>query len=326
MRLASSVKVSTRTSAVVLMILSATCWGLGTVMSKGVLTQLQPLTLLVVQLTISVVFLWTLALSSIQEKSMLLGQLSPQTVLKLGFPGLIEPALSYLLGLMGLAMTTASSSTLISATEPIMVIAIAWLFLRERIQLPLLVLSGVGIVGVLLAVGIDLQEGGRSLIGDGLMVLSIFCAAVYGVLSSMSVQKIRPTLLAAIQQTTGLVAILLVWVWVEQFNFNLLTQVDNNVWKRAIASGIVQYSLPFLLYLQAIRSIPISIAVQFFSLIPVFGVCGAYVFLGERLTLLQGFGITLVVGAVAGITRLRHQPESDQCNTALNSTKKENLP
>jgi drug/metabolite transporter (DMT)-like permease len=45
--------------AAVAMTLAAACWGLGTVMSKGVLDYLPPLLLLVVQLVGSLLFLWT---------------------------------------------------------------------------------------------------------------------------------------------------------------------------------------------------------------------------------------------------------------------------
>ncbi|MFM7425480.1 MAG: EamA family transporter, partial [Elainella sp.] len=64
----------------------------------------------------------------------------------------------------------------------------------------------------------------------------------------------------------------------------------------------------------AVQTLPLSIAAQFLSLIPVFGVGGAYVFLGERLTLLQGLGIAIVVAAVAGIARIRQENSHDSTN------------
>ncbi|WP_088893668.1 EamA family transporter [Leptolyngbya ohadii] len=58
-------------------------------------------------------------------------------------------------------------------------------------------------------------------------------------------------------------------------------------------------------YLSAIRSVPASIAAQFLFLIPVFGVGGAYLFLGERFTPVQGIGMTITIAAVSQISRLR---------------------
>ena len=69
------------------------------------------------------------------------------------------------------------------------------------------------------------------------------------------------------------------------------------------------YALAFWLYLSAIRLMPVSIAAQFLSLIPVFGVGGAYLFLGERLTVAQGIGINITIAAVSQTSRLQSSHE-----------------
>jgi hypothetical protein len=47
------------------MIIAAACWGIATVMSKGALTQVAPLTLLVVQLAISIILLWAIVFEAL---------------------------------------------------------------------------------------------------------------------------------------------------------------------------------------------------------------------------------------------------------------------
>ncbi len=296
-----------RSKAVLMMILSAACWGLGTVMSKVVLTYLPPLTVLAVQLVSSVAFLWTITLTQQPWKREYCNQLSPRTLLKLGLPGLLEPALSYILGLVGLAMTTASNASLISATEPLMALGLAWVFLREKIRFGLLVLMGMAIGGVLLTIGVDVHLGSRFLIGDLLIVVGTFSGALYAVLSQAGVRIVNAVLLAAIQQSFGLVGVALVWISFEQINIAQLIAINPVVWLLTIASGIIQYALAFWLYLQAIKTIKVSIAAQFLSLIPIFGVGGAYLFLGERLSLVQGLGMLLVVGAITGIAQYQRQ-------------------
>lgn len=297
-----------------MMILSATCWGLGTVMSKVVLTYLPPLTVLVVQLAGSVAFLWTITLIQQPWKRVYWHQLAPPTLLKLGFPGLLEPALSYSLGLAGLAMTTASNASLINATEPMMALGLAWVFLRERIRFVLLILMGMAIGGVLLTVGVDVHLGVRSVIGDLLLVVGTFSGALYAVLSQAGVRIVNAVLLAAIQQSFGLIGVTLVWISFTQINVKTLTAINPVILALIVVSGIIQYALAFWLYLQAIKTIRVSIAAQFLSLIPIFGVGGAYLFLGERLSLLQGLGMLLVVGAIAGIAQYQRQSQSDERN------------
>ncbi|HEY9800303.1 MAG TPA: DMT family transporter [Leptolyngbyaceae cyanobacterium] len=301
---------STQSRAILLMILSAVCWGLGTVMSKGVLAYFPPLMVLVTQLTSSVAFLWTIALIQQPWQSVYRSRLSPVNLLRLGFPGLLEPGLSYILGLIGLTMTTASSASLISATEPVMVLALAWMFLKEQIRPVLLGFSGIAVGGGLLTVSVEMQLNGDSVIGNLLIVMGTFCAALYGVLSRSAVQTVNPVMLAAIQQSFGLIWVILIWLNVEQGKIAQFSTINPVVWILAIASGIVQYALAFWLYLQAIKTIPVSIAAQFLSLIPVFGACGAYLFLNERLTLLQGLGMLLVMVSVAGIAQFQQKTQS----------------
>lgn len=65
----------------------------------------------------------------------------------------------------------------------------------------------------------------------------------------------------------------------------------------------MQYALAIWLYLLGMKTLPAGIASLFLALIPVFGVAGAMVFLGETLAPLQWGGCALVIGAVLLIAR-----------------------
>ena len=52
---------------IIALVLAAACWGVATVITKHVLTDVPPLTLLVLQLTVSVVFLWAIVLVQLRE-------------------------------------------------------------------------------------------------------------------------------------------------------------------------------------------------------------------------------------------------------------------
>jgi drug/metabolite transporter (DMT)-like permease len=153
----------------VFLTLAAACWGLGTVMSKGVLDYLPPLLLLVVQLVGSLIFLWTAVLSRHAHHT-IDGQ-----AWRLGLTGLLNPGLAYTFGLLGLALTTASMSTLIWAAEPAMILLLAWLLLRERLTRPLLFLSAVALSGAVLVVG---AGSGGALLGNLLVAVAVLCCAI----------------------------------------------------------------------------------------------------------------------------------------------------
>ncbi len=69
----------------------------------------------------------------------------------------------------------------------------------------------------------------------------------------------------------------------------------------AIGSGVLYYGLAYWLYLTGLRSVPASIAAASFYLIPIFGVAGGFLFLGERLEPSQWAGAAIVLAAIGAI-------------------------
>jgi drug/metabolite transporter (DMT)-like permease len=283
-------------------VLATACWGLGTVLSKGILAHIPPLTLLVIQLAVSVTFLWTIV--AFQRL-----KLPPlRKVIQPGLTGLLEPGLAYTFGLLGLSLTTASMAALIWAAEPILILGLAWFILGERLSRPLLALALVAISGVFLVIGVDTGAAG-SLTGNLLTLIGVFCCALYVTLSRRLVTGMNPLLLVTLQQTVALVWALLIWP-VELFNSGItpLAVLTSNVWLWAVISGIVYYALAFWFYIIGLKDTSASVAGLFFNLIPIFAVGGAYLFLGERLAPVQWLGAALILAAVVAIAR-RHEIE-----------------
>lgn len=115
-------------------ILAALCRGTATVMSKSALTAFAPIFLLMVQLLASVVCLWVLVfVRRARVQRVLFG-----TMVKFAALGLLEPGLTYLLALLGLEHTTASTASLIGSSEAMMILAFSTLLFAERPTLRLM--------------------------------------------------------------------------------------------------------------------------------------------------------------------------------------------
>jgi drug/metabolite transporter (DMT)-like permease len=280
--------------AAVVMTLAAACWGLGTVMSKGVLDYLPPLLLLVVQLVGSLFFLWT-AVFSRRTRPEIDGR-----AWRLGLTGLLNPGLAYTFGLLGLALTTASMSTLIWAAEPALILLLAWLLLRERLTRSLLFLSAVALAGAVMVVG----AGTSGVLSGNLLVFTaVLCCAIYTVWTRHLIAGVEPLVLVTLQQTVSLAWALLIWpieLW--SMDWVIILAIPPKVWLLALASGIVYYGLAFWFYIAGLKETPASLASLFLNLIPIFGVSGAMLFLGERLGPLQWAGAMLIITAVLGIS------------------------
>ncbi|QFS52731.1 DMT family transporter [Nostoc sphaeroides] len=291
-----------------LMVLSAACFGLATVITKAALAYLTPLTLLVTQTASSVTFLWILIFWQGIKVPMQWG------TLRASLAGLLEPGLSYIFGTLGISLTDASNATLIFTTEPIMTLVLAWLILRERITLRLVALGLLAFVGVVLITSSDIVSVSKgSLVGNLFVLFGVFCASLYAITTRRFVTSLEPLLLTALQQSVALLWFIFI-LKVTQFLKIQPIDIANipwNGWLLAVVSGIMAYSLAFWLYLSALRHQPTSATSLYLTLIPLFGITSAYVFLGERLLPIQGLGGGLVIAAVAGISQLPQQTENN---------------
>ena len=289
--------------ALVYTVISAACWGLTIPMNKLALNYIPPLHLLVIQLASSITFLWITAYF-FNSYSLLNWQ-----TIKYSIAGILEPGLAYMFSLLGLVMTTASNASLINATEPIIIILMSWIFLKEKLNKSFLLLILVTLMGLGLIIGQDLtllKFNEYNFLGDLLIFAGEICASIYNVASHKIVKKnqnIYPLVLVAVQQTVGFICITLIChtgiLGHERAN---LSTVSLEIWILAIASGIMQYALAFWFYLSALREVAASTAALCLTLIPVFGIGGAYVFLHEHLTFWQWLGAILIVTAVSSIS------------------------
>lgn len=278
---------------IILAVLAALCWGMATVMSKGALSSFPPLALLTIQLAASVVFLWT---SLMLRRVTLPGW---REGWRLAWLGLLEPWLAYIFGLIGLSTTGASSATLISASESVMIAALAAVLLKERITLRFAALSAVAICGLVLAVGVK-DVASDALLGDVFILAGTAAAALYVVLSSRAASRHDPVLVVACQHSLALLlSVPLVVFELTSRDFGGGAAISPSLWALAIASGVVQNALAFSFYLGAMRFISTSLTGAFLALAPIVALSGAALFLGESVTLMQLAGGALTIGALA---------------------------
>jgi len=285
--------------------LSAACWGWATVMSKGALEYMPPMTLLAIQLTASITVLWFAVL--VLRRRVRLDAPTRRASLS----GILEPGLAYTLGVAGLVLTSASNASLIATTELFFIVLLASILLNEPIGTPMFGLMLLASLGIALVVLPDtMVDGGEgTLLGDLLIAAATFFAALYVIATRKLVLTLDPLPLSALQQSVGLIWALgvLLIVLVLGLASVGLREIGPGILVLAAVSGIVQYALAFWLYLFALRHLPANVAGFYLALTPVFGIGAASVFLGEVLTSMQWFGGVLVIVSVAAVSRLHRE-------------------
>ena len=281
----------------VALILAATCWGVGTVISKAALAEVPPLTLLPIQLAASLVILGVLmrrqGISFRSEGSPLLGRL-----------GLLNPGIAYALSLLGLATITASLSVLLWALEPLMILFLAAWFLRERISPTFVVLSLVALGGMVVILYEPSATTGQ-VIGVVLTLAGIACCAAYSVITRRWIPGARETSQVILAQQAHALALALGLVVVAGLvgGAILPPSLTPLGLASAVGSGALYYAGAYWFYLGALRHVPASYAALSFYLIPIVGVTAGALLLGDRLDPRQWVGAVIVLAALLAILR-----------------------
>lgn len=283
---------STPRRTILTLTLAAAGWGIGTVISKRAIDEIPPLTLLPIQLGASLAVLallmrWRGLPFRDRSASPILGRL-----------GVLNPGLAYALSLLGLVHISASLSVMLWAIEPLLILFLAGWLLHERMGPPVVVLSLIAVGGMLLVI---YQPGSTgTLLGVALTVAGVASCATYTVVARRWLATADSTAQVVVAQQAHALAFALVLV----VAFALLgggfrpESVSPAGWASAITSGVLYFGLAYWLYLAGLRKVPASLAAISFYLIPVFGVAGGVLFLGERLDTSQWIGVAIVLAAI----------------------------
>jgi drug/metabolite transporter (DMT)-like permease len=267
-------------------------WGLAPVATSAVVAHLAPLPLLLIRVSAASLVLLPWAVPVFRR----LRRRSAGRLVAAGLLGLVGYNLPVTAGLRWLPAATAG---LLLATEPVWVLLIGRLFLGERGGVRPWLGSAAALAGVAVLAGpaaVSGSGGARALAGAGLVLAGTLAFAAYTiVLAPLSAEFGAVPATAASTVVGSLPYLAAAWTlpgsglshlapagWGELAFLALgSTAAGLLLWNMAVqAGGIAQVSL--LLYLE-----------------PAVSVLGAWVFLGEHVTLLMAAGGLLILAGVA---------------------------
>ena len=275
--------------SITMLVASAFCLAAGIVLAKAYVSGIDPVAFLAVQLGASVLFLWTILFlqgaPGIERKTV-------AAVIRLG----LLIGLAAICTIYALRLTTASQASLIFATQPVLIAALAWPLLDERptgLQIGLALLALLGVAAVAHA-GTTLDAAS---FGNLLALLSTAFAAYYVVRMRKLTVVGSPLASLAILQTVAFGVALLVLLLRPKVELAISASFG---W--SAVSGILQYGLGYWLYLIGLKETKAAVAGLYLNLVPLFTVSLAFLFLGEILSVSQWFGGIVILAAVVGIS------------------------
>ena len=233
--------------------------------------------------------------------------------------------IQFLLQFHGLALTTVSHASLMVGAIPVLLAAAAVLFTGERLDwIGWLALCG-STVGVALVV-LGGQRGAPiygqpSLVGDLLVVASLFVALAWILLSKKLMESHSPPVVTAytILSGTAMLAVvvlgplllnpLLTPIAGREFHPPPFVHVSPTAWAAVAISGLLCTATTTLLWNWGIHRVPASRAGVFLNIEPAMGAWLGVQLLGERLGPYAWVGGALILAAAITLTTRAHEPD-----------------
>jgi drug/metabolite transporter (DMT)-like permease len=267
-------------------------WGLSFVATKIALQSFSPFCLIFFRFfAASIFFLVLLRRTGFPP-------LNGKSLRALALLAIMQPGLYFLFETFGLQYTSATKTSLIIATIPVVVLVLSALFLKERLR----PVNIVGIVFSLAGVAM-LVFGGRvptaqhgMLIGDMLIFGAVLAASVYMIMTRRLGETLSSLQITGMQIIFGALLFLPLFLWdLPGFDWRAVTRES---FIALLVLTVFATIGAFICYNYALTRIPAAQAAVCINGIPLVTACGAWVLLGETLTLMQLLGGALVLVAV----------------------------
>ena len=224
-------------------------------------------------------------------------QLSPATRRLLFLEALLGNFLFSIFMLYGISLCSTVSAGVIMASIPAMVALLSWVFLRERLSLPLVlaITCAVAAMGLLAAAQTPgVASPSQGLLGPLLLFAAVLCEASYAVIGKTLTQSLGPKRIAALINLWGLVLMTPAGLYLAlDFDF---TGLGLGTWILLLFYALAASVWTVWLWMTGLLSVRAAQSGVFTVMLPVTALLVGTVFLGETLNQLQwlAFAVALL--------------------------------
>lgn len=213
--------------------------------------------------------------------------------------GLFGYGFYYLFEAIGIARTSASLSSIIMASVPLMAMLSERLLFKNKLTPTKIVGVIVSVIGVTIVIlGGGSGEIAGSLSGVFFMFLAALCWCGYVVAIKPYSEKYSTLLMTTILFIGGTAANIPVFL-IE--GTDSLSGVNGSQWALIVASGILAYAVSDVLYNYGIGKLSVTASSIIINMLPVVTIVFSFLFFGNMLTPLQLFGGAAVIASVIAV-------------------------
>ena len=273
-----------------LLLFTSFLWGGNFVVGKTLVDHASPVTLTTLRWLIAVLCL--IPIVWWKEKSL---SVSRKAILPLLLMGITGVVLFNLFQFLALDFTSATNVGLISTLNMFSIALFSFLFLKEKIntwQLGSMLISFIGVLLVLSKGHFEMLFSIGFNKGDLLMVAAVCVWGLYSIVSKWAMKYTTPLMATLYSGIFGV--IVLIPLNVQDFT---ITNLNASFVQSILYTGVVSTVLCMLLWNIGVQKIGATSSGMFLNFNPIFTAFIAFMWLGERLTLIQGVGsVTVIVG------------------------------
>lgn len=273
----------------ILAILAMLFWGMSFIWSKIVFETYSPITTIFFRLIISVVTIFLIIFifrlnEQIKKKDLKYFLLS----------AIFNPFLYFIGENFGLQQVSASLTSVIISTIPVLTPFIVFLFYKERItklNVAGLILSFIGVLIIVLA---DNEQLIGNLTGIAFLFLAVISAIFYTIFVKRLTLTYKPITIIAWQNLFGVFLFLPLFLIFDLKDVVHIIPNSNTIFSLFML-GLLASSIAFIFFTYAIKNLGIIKTNLYTNLVPVFAFLFAFIALGEDITWFKMVGLIIVL-------------------------------
>jgi drug/metabolite transporter (DMT)-like permease len=291
-------------SPFVLLTLAPFFWACNWIVGRGLSGDIPPFAMTFYRWLFALVILAPFALPRVRRDWPLL-RANWKAMLFLGAIGIgSHNALAYL----GLNYTTATNGVILNSFIPVMIVALSWIFLRERLSAPQfagVAISLIGVLTILSGGSLETLAAFHLNGGDLLVILSMAMWSTYTICLRWRPPALDMIAFLFVIACVGELVVLPFYIGEAMFGRQMIwTWVSGMT---LLAVGLFSSVLAYIFWNRGVEQVGAPVAGLFVHLMPVFGIVLAWLVLDERL---QGFHLIGIALILTGITITSRKPQA----------------
>lgn len=273
------------------MLVAVLFWAINFLLIKIALKEFSPLGFNGIRLVLASVFLGSIFLISKEGLSVIRSDFWKIIVL-----GLIGNTAFQMLFIHGLNWSTASNTAIVMAMTPIFVALLSTSSKQEKIHWAAWMGIAVSFIGFYFVIAKQpgvLQFSWQEVRGDLLILIGNLCWAIYTVFSKPLLERMSPLKLTSTTMVIGAVFYLPFCLKaVTQLPFSKITL---GAWGALLYSSFFALTLSYLIWYGSVKRVGNTKTAIYGNITPILTAIFAYLFIAEKITLLQGVGAGIII-------------------------------